>query len=622
MLKAKDLKIIDDVSPTYNQFKTYRAGLAKLRTLAGIQGISPPRSMTIDFQSDTGLIPLEVCFSQDGKYGFGFLATTGGVGQIVCYDMGLDTDTPVPTYLGRVNMNIPTAATTHTLKGCAAVVSGGISRLFFLTTGSVLANGGLFMVTSLPITDFVKVGFPTIAMASPGDTQASKKVFFLQETNVNGGSASHALTAGVGVALDEVNPYIYVINGTLTTTWQVYRFKYDDPITTVGPSFGITTDLFSANGWKTGNLPAGVGTFLLLNCVDYFVPTSGHLGSNAGSPCISFFSGSNMYHGKISDLGASVTTWPSLVTANPLSATGDQITGIAPTIAVTSSVLDAAILFYSGKIFLKKFQNNAHLLATGCTDSTLQEFAPLKEPALGLINATGLAHKNGWVFVLGSTSGQRVMVGSHLRSDQVFDYSYFITPVINTPKQKYKALQVVDNIASTIGRGDVKVEYRTSGFGSATGGWLPCPDSRDYESLIEADQVQFKFRFYYSKNASAIPSHISKAYLVVEEVFGSSDYWTGSQHNTSETSPVRAAFRLMTAYESGTVPTLKVDWVKDDGSIYLTQTTVANAADFRYSTDQGATWNPLGTIPNVAGTEVDVLLSSPPGYELTARIYE
>jgi hypothetical protein len=43
---------------------------------------------------------------------------------------------------------------------------------------------------------------------------------------------------------------------------------------------------------------------------------------------------------------------------------------------------------------------------------------------------------------------------------------------------------------------------------------------------------------------------------------------------------------------------------------------------FEYSTNNGTTWNPLGTIPNTVGTLVRYTFTSPPGVDIRPGLKE
>jgi hypothetical protein len=93
-----------------------------------------------------------------------------------------------------------------------------------------------------------------------------------------------------------------------------------------------------------------------------------------------------------------------------------------------------------------------------------------------------------------------------------------------------------------------------------------------------------------------------------------SDNWVGSGDNTTQNgaSPARTAFRLATAYATS-VPTLYFRAYDDSGTLVASANTSANPTLFEYSSNNGTSWNSLGTIPNVAGTtEVRYNWATPP----------
>jgi hypothetical protein len=61
----------------------------------------------------------------------------------------------------------------------------------------------------------------------------------------------------------------------------------------------------------------------------------------------------------------------------------------------------------------------------------------------------------------------------------------------------------------------------------------------------------------------------------------------------------------------------------DSGNLVVSANTASNPTLFQYSTNNGTSWNALGTIPNtILTTEVRYLWASPPGVSVTVSFKE
>jgi hypothetical protein len=79
---------------------------------------------------------------------------------------------------------------------------------------------------------------------------------------------------------------------------------------------------------------------------------------------------------------------------------------------------------------------------------------------------------------------------------------------------------------------------------------------------------------------------------------------------------------LQTAYASS-VPTMYFRAYDDNGNLVASANTATNPADFQYTTNNGTSWNALGTVPNTAlTTELRYIWSTPPGVNVTSSLRE
>jgi hypothetical protein len=676
--------LMDSISTTYDQTKTTIQGRIIQKTIGGQQVLGPALNKFIDVIADAGLATVSIFISENGRI-FSVGAKTGS--YIPCFLHTIDFTTGAVTYVGKIQFAIAdTATTTHTYRGLKVLDNGNTGwKIFFATTGSVLINGGLYMVNNIDLTDFVPFGFPTIPFAT-GNNQ--KAVYFLQDPAAIGVNQQNTISNGI--ILDKNQNRVYVHNGTSAThQYYVYdaaatptystssvtgvaatdvishaghTFVDNDPIvftsitggagitvgtvyfvrnsvagtsyqistTSGGTPLNFTTDItagqvgraFGTTGsnwlFKTGNLPALTGTLLSNNSEDFAVP--GHT-TNAGQDCAFFATSTNLYLGKLSDLTAGTTTWPSLINSNLLG-TPNQI--IAPTAAFAawSTQLDRALYVTQTNIFvLKQVVNNSiDVIFGGNNNKYYESFTnDIVEYQMNSINSLSL-EPGGYLATVGpfSVTGQRVIYLTDLRSDAKFNYSFIVTKVLNTPSSVYKFITTLNKYLKSTGT--LEVYYRTSGFSSISGGWTLLPLAEDLSTFAAGSQVQFKILFSTLGTGTSIPAQIYEFILGVQDLNEISEHW---EYHHTETNPSanQVAYRLKKAY-NGSVPNLR-HTVRDlSDTLVANHTTSANSSFFQYSTDNGATWTTLGTIPNTVGTLVRYTNNTLPGQELRPALQE
>jgi len=385
----------------------------------------------------------------------------------------------------------------------------------------------------------------------------------------------------------------------------------------IGRAFGTTGSNFVH---KTGNLPALSGTLLLVDSEDYALPN--HT-ANAGFPCVFFTTNTTMYLGRLSDLTSGATTWPSLVSAN----NNADITTIAQTAraASWSNALDRAIFNTTGSIrlILKQVINSNADRIFGRTNIQIFEGTTPQVIYLGAnteTNVIGLDFEQGWLFLASNATGQRGIIAADIRSDSLFGYSYIITKVLTIKNSNLKFLsryRGLDNQTDGLA-----ISYRLSGFGSESGGWIPVLAFSDLSSISVNGQIQFKVEFdTFSKEAKGLHAQLNELFIGYESNTSISNNWEFSDDWSDNTTPSRTAFRLKELYTSS-VPTLYYRAYDLSDVLLVSHNSVTNAANFEYSTDNGTTWLPLGTIPNVVGTLVRYSFTSPPGISIRPGLKE
>ena len=690
MAKLIQANLLNSVTGAYDQTKTTIAGRIFAKTVNSESCLGPPLSNVIDVFTDTAGVVTPagpMSLTSNGRL-FVVNAIAAGVGQIALYNFDL-TGQSAPSYVGRVLYNMPnTAATTHTIRGLTVDDTAGTSnwKIFIATTGSVAINGGLFMINSMALSDFVPVGPATIPLAT-GSGQ--KAVYMLQGSAVMGSLTT--TTAAVGIILDTANTKVYLHNG-VSATHQYHVFDYsttpnnpgatvtitiatpgvvthnahgyaaNDPIvlsTTGALPTGLTAGtvyfvrnptantyelsattggaLIATSGaqsgthtarraygqtssltyFATGNLPALTGTLLLTNSEEYYTPDTG---TNAGTVCATFATTTNAYEGKLSEITNGATSWASLRTVNLLGGPLDIISPTAQYFHIGQQLKDIVYVTANAQFVAKPFTNSVITAVFGQYVNAVLEANPMVTQYFGLNTVTGIERQTGWLLAASSTASQRVISYVDYRSDTLWDYSSIISPVLTLNNGVLKDIRTIE--AAFDLTGTISFQYRLSGFGSASGGWIDLSTAQDLETLgITGSQIQIKLLFDITNQNLPTPAQVIDVFLDAVIPGENSDRWEVSQAQTASGTPTRTAFRLKTAYTSS-VPTLYYRGYDLSNALLVNHNTVTNAANFQYSTDGGTTWLPLGTIPNTVGTLIRYTWSSPPGVDIRPSIRE
>lgn len=683
--------LLSDVVSVYDQTKTTIQGRVTSKTISGTPVLGPPVTKFIDVFSDSALTPSgSIRVTENNRL---FICTTPTAGNIaiLLYDFNLSTG--AYAYIGKINVTMPnSAATTHTIKSLRIVNDSTNTgwKLFLTTAGSVVINGGTFLINKIDKTDFIPAG-TTIPIAITSDQKGSYLLqdpanigvgqlqtvslgsVYVSTTNRlyvhNGVAATHQYyvydtstspiyttssvnvsVATPGVVSDTGHSYVantpvVFTSGPLPTglvVGTVYFVKnpvagvsYElsatsggasiattgSPATgvTIGRAFGTSSNLFVH---KTGNLPAATGILLGTDSEEYVVPVSSPINGGVlnGNDCIFFATSSTLYLGLLSQLTSGTTTWSSLSTANVLG-TVNQITVPTPTFATWINTLDhATFVTNTSKFISKKLENNVIRSITGELNNIYYEGFAYDTVSLGLASVISITDRDGWLFVAGGTTGQRGVIASDFRSDATNDYSYIVTKVIDNQNSALKFYTTYEELFDQTG--NIKLQYRCSGFGSISGGWIDVTAFTDLSSaVISSNQIQFKILFNMQSEGASSPAQVNELLIGAQANNYISDHFEFSDDYSDNNTPSRAAFRLKLSYSS-TVPTLYFRAYDLSDSQLVNHNTVTNASNFEYSTDNGITWLPLGTIPNTVGTLVRYTFTSPPGVDIRPGLRE
>jgi len=681
-MKFSKADLLNDVVTSYDQTKTTIQGRVQEHAVEGKAALGPPLNKFLDVQSDAGITMAanNMIMTENGRV---FILSSEAITtSIILYNFNYQT--AEYSYVGRINIQMPDTSATTTVYRAVKVLDTGTTgwKIFLVTTGSVLINGGPLLINDLALTDFVPVGFPTISFAT-GDSQ--KAVYKLEDPAFTG--AGHLNTASAGAVLDRANSRLYVHNG-VSATHQYYVFNTSvaptyttfavtgdqsanivdhtghafvngDPVvfTSLTGGAGLSTGVVYFVGGATANtyfLSATTGGAAINYTTDIsagtigrafgtshslFLHKTGNLPaltgtllltdsedyalpqhtSNSGQPCVFFCTTINIYLGQLSDLTTGATTWPSLVTANALGTLNEIVVPVI-TNAAWSNSLDRAILSTGYAFIMKPVVNNQiDRVFGGTSNKYLEAFNYEAIEFQPTSVISAMDAEQGWLGITTLTLGQRGVILADLRSDSFFDYSYLVTKVLETPQAVYKFITTIDALYDFTGSLDIS--YRTSGFGSISGGWTPIPFAEDLSSFATGEQVQFKIAFATLGLDTSIPAQLCDFFLGYETLTDNSENWELSVDNSDNGNPSRTVFRLKKAYESS-VPTLNYRAYDLSNVVLVNHTTTANAARFEYSTNNGISWSPLGAISNTVGTLVRYTFSTPPGVDIRPSLRE
>lgn len=341
--------------------------------------------------------------------------------------------------------------------------------------------------------------------------------------------------------------------------------------------------------------------------------------------------------------GASVltgNTWPSM-NLSGINMLGTGIDIISPTaLQVIYSGqnqpcdLDQFIINQSLSSFVAKpYQASNISDFWGGQNNTFMEGTSGFQP-YAMFNAAGTIHtRNGWLFLSQPTqAGQRGVLSYCISSDSIYGCDGIISPIIELPAgSQVKYIDTIQQLvpvtgplclwvrsASSFGSSVFDPSTLPKGIPSTSGtisnGWTYIANSADIASYVMGRFVQICVTFQVTGRASRMPAQIQDLNLSVQLPGESSEKWAPSADNTTDSSvsPMYVSWRLQQAY-STSVPTLYVKGYDDAGNVVASFDTVANASAFQYSTNNGTSWLPLGTIPNVAfTTELRVNIATPP----------
>jgi hypothetical protein len=630
-MKVLPLGLQTSTTTSYSQTQTTLQGNVGSRIINDGNGsktvLGPQPVITADVEDDTGSGPAGLhCSTPNGRI---FIAKGFAAGVLTVSYYLRSTTAGVTTVVWQGDLKFTFTNTgAYTLRGMSVNdVSGSSMNIHFFTTNTTAIQGGWYAAFGINQTAFVKVSVQTLPVATTGSTNSV--VYQIGDTTTQ---AAQTVTVADGGEDDTTNGFVYILNGAAATP---KIFKFVDTVPTATPTAGYV----QANGTivVTGTLTALAGVVLLVNCVKLGTP--GSWSSNSGSLCLMWITTTTIYHAKVSDITNGAVSLPSLASGN-MAGSASYLTPSAA-FGQYSGTLDKFVIMTSlGNVICKQgINNDSNALIFGLNTYIKTETGGTITPCdFGAVTNLCVTMSNGMIHMSNSSVGQRNLLVYDLTADensvQNANASFpgqinasIISPVISGNFTQGTLMSVYYELSKRSVR--PTVQYRTSNFSTGPGAgfdatWTSAPKDGDLTGLVNATQVQFRFLFTMMANEVTNPPQINETYFIYTDNTQISENWEGSLDNSTQSgaSPMYVAFRMRSAYAS-VVPTLYVRGVDDTGNVIFLFNTVTNASVFSYSTNNGTSWNALGTIPNTPlTTEVRVNVASPSGTRLTWSIAE
>lgn len=454
----------------------------------------------------------------------------------------------------------------------------------------------------------------TLTITSPGKVQYVSHPFLANDPVVlaTTGALPTGLVAGTVYFVRAVTVNDFEVSAT-TGGASINFTGAQSGVHTLGRAFGEISSLYSGTSGDIS--PVLTGTLLTLRNARLKVKPDA---PNAGVKFIRFGTSTQLYRIQATQLAAGSVSFTTLETVNVTSA---AITGPTPTFVVWDDDPLVNRWLYTtntAKVVEKLFVNSAITRVFGSLLNKTLENIPMETINFGVPTIFSFSGADGLLFIQSNTTLARGLVVMDYKSDAAFVWSYVLSPVITVNKAVLKS--IATNEALFAETGTVQFSYRTSGFGSPTGSFTSTNTAEELSEVM-GTQVQFKLAFDIATEDASTSAQLTAVLAGFVPTDQNDEEWVNSFHNSSEVVPSTFAWRLQYAYASGMPAELIADIVDDSDNVIQTFSTITDAAQFSYSTNNGTSWNALGVIPNVAlTTELRLIPTSPPGVPCRARL--
>ena len=285
MPNSISIDLVSDVVGTYDQTKTTVRGRAykQLVDTTGKYAVGGPLSRFIDVMTDVGVAPVGPMWMSPNNRLYVLISAASTAATIAMYEF--NPSTGLSSYVGKIVFVLPnSAATAHTVRGIRVYNDASNSasdwRVFVVTAGAVLPNGGTFCLNKVGRADFTPVG-GTLAFATGTDQRG---VYHMQNPAMMG--ALNTDTACAAIMYESSSGKLYVHHGIAAThQYIVYDCSVASLVYTNQSVSGITIAIpgvvsCAGHGYVLGDMIVFTGGTLptgLTIGTNYFIknPTSG-----------------------------------------------------------------------------------------------------------------------------------------------------------------------------------------------------------------------------------------------------------------------------------------------------------------------------------------------------------
>lgn len=613
--------IANDVKACYNLLSPVELGGANLHQAA--TGIS------VAFQSSNAAINTKV-------YAHNGVAATH---QLYAFDYsiapqmaGLGTSTVTAANTTGVNTTFTMAGNTLAVNdtvvitsnpptGYTATTNATAQTVYFVVATNFVSGSTFSLSTTLGgaiINGSTAVGTTTFVRA----LGQSSSLFFGKTANLPALAGTMLLTNSEDYAMPAhtANSGFDCIYFATSTTQ--YLGRYTDLFSVQTGTLNATinvTGLTSTAALNVGQLVTGTGipvNTTIATIVSATAITLSNAATTSGATSLTF--------------GASF--WLSLVNSNLLG-NGLDYLAVTPVNAAYSSYADSAIFNVNGIFCLtKKFVNSVIQSSVGVASQIYLEGQNHVTDQFSTSAISAIETRNGWLFATGTAVGQRGIVAMHIGSDAIFDINYIISAVQYKPNSLLYTVSTVEELFDVTGAAEFY--YRDgnaisdSVFNTASGGWVEVSTAADLSAIVVKDYIQFKVKFVLSTKPTETTPSVTTPTQISDLTYSTigktelSDFWDYSYSASSTLIPTRVGFALRNLYPSVVPAKIFYRAYDTSGALLVNHNTVDNAANFQYSTNNGSTWLPLGTIPNTVGTLLRYTYTTPPGVDIRAALQD
>jgi len=330
-------------------------------------------------------------------------------------------------------------------------------------------------------------------------------------------------------------------------------FTVSSGTATIGRAFGNTT-----SGWlniATATPGTAItGTLLLIQNGRVVTLGTGHAALN-GQKCLVFGSSTRVVAIPITDIVNGATNFPNLLQVDLLGAINQTVTPTAVNFDWSEQFDMAVFTTSTTKVIGKKMQNGIIGGVFGVLNNDYLEGknyinTPNLVTQFGAVAINGIAFRNKWLHLIGSTVGQRGQISAPVGADYTLGTDYVITKVLNIESALAfvgVALSAKDNAETS----DSVLWFRTNlvcDFSDETTGWTMLPDTllMDAYSATGVNQIQFKIASRCIDPLTSNPSQIIDvffAYIPLQQVAKDWLGWVG-QTSQDGVSPAYSAYQV------------------------------------------------------------------------------